>query len=299
MEIRSIQLAKEDPGSDFLEGKPVLDEFRQWAHADWPRKIRSREQLAKELADEEKTLKPGDFDYCQYGGYKNTRAKATGFFHVEHIDGRWWFVDPHGHLFLSQSSNGLEGRGGSARRGGSTDQAPSSNASRLARRLDAWGFNTGAPGMDKPYIAYVRGLSGKNMFLGLPDVYSDEFARGLEEAAASQCAARKNDPLLLGYFVGNEPPWDGRESEVVGMILAGPATATQAKAKAFLAAGDTPKRRKEFVLAAFAKQLELIGAADTQVRHQPLEPGHPLRRKPLRRSPARRAGLRRVQHQCL
>ena len=123
LEIRSIKLAKEDPGSDFLEGKPVLDEFRQWAHADWPRKIKSREQLEKELAEEEKTLQPGDFGYCQYGGYKNTQAKATGFFRVEQIDGKWWFVDPHGHLFLSQSSNGLEGRGG-GRRGGTTNQQP-------------------------------------------------------------------------------------------------------------------------------------------------------------------------------
>ncbi len=45
LEIRSIQRTKEDPGSDFLEGKPVLDEFGEWTHADWPRKIKSRAQL--------------------------------------------------------------------------------------------------------------------------------------------------------------------------------------------------------------------------------------------------------------
>jgi hypothetical protein len=77
LKIRSIQLTKDDPGSDFIEGKPVLDEFGQWAHADWPRKIKSREQLEKELADEEKALMPGDFNYCEYGGYKNTQAKVT------------------------------------------------------------------------------------------------------------------------------------------------------------------------------------------------------------------------------
>ncbi len=109
VEIRSLKLAKEDPGSDFLEGKPVLDEFKQWAHADWPRKIKSREQLAKELADEEKALQPGDFGYGEYGGYKNSQAKATGFFRVEQVDGKWWFVDPQGHLFLSQSLNGVGG----------------------------------------------------------------------------------------------------------------------------------------------------------------------------------------------
>jgi len=97
--------------------------------------------------------------------------------------------------------------------------------------------------------------------LGLADIYSDEFARGVDEAAAKQCAPRKDDPLLLGYFIGNEPPWDERESEVVDMILAGPATATQSKLKEFLAKGDTPGRRKQFVIAAFEKQLELVGTA--------------------------------------
>jgi hypothetical protein len=257
LEIRSIQLAKEDPGSDFLEGKPVLDEFGQWAHADWPRKIKSREQLDKELADEEKTLKPGDFKYCEYGGYKNTQTKATGFFRVEQIDGKWWFVDPHGHLFLSQSSNGLGGRRGAA--------APSTNnaaaANRTVRRLEAWGLNTGGAGQGKPYTTYLNSPRGSNTFLGLPDVYSEEFARGLEQSAANQCAPRKDDPLLLGYFIGNEPPWENREREVVDMILAGPSTATQSKLKEFLATGDTPQRRKQFVLAAFEKQLELVGAA--------------------------------------
>ena len=169
----------------------------------------------------------------------------------------------------------------------------------MTRRLDAWGFNTVAQGMEQA-LHHVRPRPrGQNTFLGLPDVYSEEFARGVDEAAASQCAPRKNDPLLLGYFVGNEPPWDGRESEVVSMILAGPATATQSKAKTFLAAGDTPKRRKEFVLAAFAKQLELVGAAMRKYDPQPPEPWHPFRRESVRRGLADRPGLRRVQHQCL
>ncbi|MGA2273722.1 MAG: hypothetical protein ABSH00_09210 [Bryobacteraceae bacterium] len=265
LEIRSIQLAKQDPGSDFLEGKPVLDEFGQWAHADWPRKIKSREQLEKQLSEEDKTLRPGDFGYCEYGGYKSTHAKATGFFRVEQINGKWWFVDPHGHLFLSTGSNGVGGRSGAATPSGAepgrTSQAATPAASRLIRRLEAWGFNTGSEGMSKPYTAYVNTPKGPNTFLGLADVYSDEFARGVDEGAAKQCAPRKLDPLLLGYFIGNEPPWGDRESEVVDMILAGPATATQSKLKEFLAASDTPSRRMEFVIAAFEKQLALVGAA--------------------------------------
>ena len=107
LEIRSVQLAKEDPGSEFLEKLPVIDEFGQWSVADWPGKIKDLEQLKKQWTEEEEKLQGGDYDYCQRGGYKNTKAEATGFFRVEQIDGRWWFVDPDGHLFLSMGVNGM------------------------------------------------------------------------------------------------------------------------------------------------------------------------------------------------
>lgn len=264
VEIRSVTLAKEDPGSDFLEKKPVLDQFGQWAHADWPGKIKSQQQLESELAKEEKSFQRGGFDYCELGGYRKTQAKGTGFFRVEQIDGKWWFIDPHGHYFLSVGANGIGGR-----RLASVQTTNAAAANRIVQRLDAWGFNTGVAGQNRAYITYLNLPKLENVFLGLPDVYSESFARTVDEAAASQCAPRKNDQLLIGYFVGNEPPWDGRESDVADMILAGPATATRAKLKEFLAGGDTPARRKQFVIAAFEKQLELTANA---IRKQ--DPNH-------------------------
>ena len=80
VEIRAARLSKTDEGSKFLDPTNVLDEFGQWAAGDWPRKIHSRAQLDKELADESQALGPGDFGYDRYGGYKDTHAEATGFF---------------------------------------------------------------------------------------------------------------------------------------------------------------------------------------------------------------------------
>ena len=138
LEIRSVALSKEDAGSEFIEQDklPVLDEFGQWAHADWPRKIRSREQLQKELADEEKSFRPGRFGFCKYGGWISTKAATTGFFRVEQIDGRWWFVDPDGHLFLSTGANGMGGA--RSRRGGPRDAAPPTSASEPTEQRSAW-----------------------------------------------------------------------------------------------------------------------------------------------------------------
>ena len=258
VEIHSIQLSKEDAGSLFLDPTNVLTEFKQWAWADWPRKITSRAQLDQELADESRTLAPGNFGYDEFGGYQDTHATATGFFHVEQVDGKWWFVDPAGHLFLSTSCNGLGSRRGP---GASTNPPPDLTTSLQTRRLNAWGFNTGAEGMNKPFIIMVSPPRGSNTFLGLPDVYADEFARSAAATATRLCAPRKDNPLVLGYFIGNEPPWADRETEVVDLILKGPDTATQRQLKEYLQAGDTPERRTNFVFAAFKKQLETVCGA--------------------------------------
>jgi tetratricopeptide (TPR) repeat protein len=265
LEVRSIRLCKDDPGSEFLEGQPVVDEFGQWAHGDWPRKIKSREQLQRELAEEQKSLIGGDeFDYCQYGGYKNTQAKATGFFRVEQIDGRWWFVDPDGHLFLSTGSNCMRAAGG---RGAQMTPAA---ANLVQRRMSSWGMNTvgnwsslrpSDDGQRKACVVMFRGPRSEPSYLGMPDVYSDEFAQGVEQAAQRQCSSLKSDPWLLGYFLGNEPPWEGRESELVDMFLKGPDTATRRRCKEYLAQGDGPRRREELVYGMFERYLALMSDA--------------------------------------
>lgn len=310
LEIRSVKLSKEDPGSDVLDRKPVVDEFGQWIPADWPGKIRSLEQLKKEWAEEEAALGAGDFGFCKYGGYLNTKAKATGFFRVEQIGGRWWFVDPDGHLFFSTSSTGMGSFGSDSRireradyfaaipEAAAPDSAPAGrrpaagfyawNVTRrhgaqtrskwidlLFRRMDDWGLNTIGNWSDprlwnagrKAYQVNLRGWGMETGYMGMPDVYSEEWPKMVDQAAAEQCAPRKDDPWLLGYFIANEPPWPGRESLVVDIILDRPPSAIQREAKAFLAAGDTPERRKQFIYRAFDRYLEVINAAIK--RHDP------------------------------
>jgi hypothetical protein len=64
-----------------------LDELRSYAEA--------------ERAD--LTAKPGPSDWDQYGGWAaGPKLEATGFFRVQKHEGKWWLVDPLGHLFWSQ-----------------------------------------------------------------------------------------------------------------------------------------------------------------------------------------------------
>lgn len=296
IEIRSVRLSKQDPGSAVLDNKPVVDRFGQWIPADWPGKVTSLEQMKKDWAAEEAGLRAGDFGYCKYGGYLNTKAKATGFFRVEQVDGRWWFVDPDGHLFFSTSSTGIRNAGGDARLKGREDYfaalpRESFYASNVAlrhgaeadakwidmalRRMESWGMNTVGNWSEtrlgearkKAYVVTLSGWGMDTGYMGMPDVFSAEFPKIVGQAAAEQCAPHKNDPFVLGYFVANEPPWPGRESLVVDIILERPPSAIQREAKAFLANGDTPERRKQFIYRAFDKYLEVINAAIR--RHDP------------------------------
>jgi hypothetical protein len=305
IEIRSARLDKESPGDAVLESKPLVDEFGQWIQADWPGKAKSLDDLKAAWAAEEKSLKPGAFNFDRFGGFSNTTAKATGFFRVEQIDGRWWFVDPDGHLFFSTGCDVTttwmgtrsEGRDGVFVTLPPTElRAPSYRANQAAlasfytwnlvrrfgtnysprwgdltlRRMDAWGFNTIANWSDprlwavkrKPFVVMLRGwgIDG-GAYLGLPDVFADDFAKKVDAAAAEQCAPRKDDAWLLGYFVANEPPWPGRETEIAAAILEGPTNAIQRELKSFLAAEDSPSRRREFVNGCVEKFLDTVNAA--------------------------------------
>jgi hypothetical protein len=317
LEIRSVTLAKEDPGDAVLEGKPLIDEFGQYTRLDWPGKVKSLDELKAIWTEEEAALRSNQpADRCQYGGFKNTSARATGFFRVEQVDGRWWFVCPDGHLFYSTGVNGVGtasgtrvqgredffaalppanrpntppatapgargGRGGGRGTGGSfytwnlqrrygTDDWRARWAEITTLRLKSLGFNTmhnwGSPSTTQaepavPYAMMMRGWQTGQTIMGMPDVYAADFAQRVDEIAANQLSPRKDDPNMLGYFIGNEPPWPGRESLLCDAVLSGQPTELQKRLKAHLAEGDTPARRKAFVIAAFEHYINTINAA--------------------------------------
>jgi len=83
---------------------PFIDTFGQYKHGDWPGKVHSLEELKGRIAEEEKDLaaRPGPADWDQWGGWKDgPRLEATGFFRTARHEGKWWLVDPEGHLFFS------------------------------------------------------------------------------------------------------------------------------------------------------------------------------------------------------
>ncbi|MGQ9729185.1 MAG: beta-galactosidase [Candidatus Fervidibacter sp.] len=93
---------------------PFVDKYGQYIHSDWPGKIYSDRDFASQIREEQKDLKNwrGPSDWCEYGGWaKGPKFEATGYFYIRKVNEKWWFVDPHGHLFWSYGPTGV-GYGG-------------------------------------------------------------------------------------------------------------------------------------------------------------------------------------------
>ncbi len=83
---------------------PILDEFGQYIHKDWPGKVHSLTELQASVASEQADLKahPEPDGWNRFGGWaQGPTLKASGFFRVEKYAGKWWLVDPEGKLFFS------------------------------------------------------------------------------------------------------------------------------------------------------------------------------------------------------
>ncbi|WP_199621404.1 carbohydrate-binding protein [Paenibacillus alkalitolerans] len=82
----------------------MVDKYGQWIYETWPGKVTSDEQLRQEYADEAQALADVSLDltkYDSYGGIKSGgKFAGTGYFRVQQIDGKWWFITPAGYKFF-------------------------------------------------------------------------------------------------------------------------------------------------------------------------------------------------------
>jgi hypothetical protein len=91
-------------------------------------------------------------------------------------------------------------------------------AAAAAQRLQQWNFNTIAA-WSREYLYenvpmyHTRviwfGHWGSARDMRLIDVFSDDYARSIEETAVNDVAPHAANPFLIGYFINNELPWYG------------------------------------------------------------------------------------------
>ena len=173
-------------------------------------------------------------EYDKFGGWKGLRFHGTGFFRTEKAD-RWWLVTPEGNAFLSLGVNHIHpdllfqeyNREYWAEKLGycevpyshkGFDASPAHGRwlSMVQEDLQKWGFNTiGGLSMTNrcpktvPYTVCVRFVDNchwmKAEDISFPDVFSPAFAEHCREMARKQCAPRRDDPYLVGYFYSDTP----------------------------------------------------------------------------------------------
>jgi hypothetical protein len=208
-----------------------VDPYGQNMRADWPGKVLSDGQLRRTAAAEENDLRrhPAPASFDRFGGWRTgPQLAATGHFRVVRQQGRWWFVDPDGHLFWSNgittvlyhAPTDVDSRaqlfrdpapGGDflarnlARKYG--DDWSSTVRGRTFARLRSWGLNTIGPWSDDALTAshhavYTYIVSSRND-AGKIDPYSDQWYQRLRRQLAEHVALN-NDPWCLGIFVDNE-----------------------------------------------------------------------------------------------
>ena len=172
---------------------------------------------------------------------------SGSYFRVEQRSGAWWFVAPSGKLTLSAGVNHVSYQGDVIH--GTKRHPYLENISKVypnkdtwaqaeTKRLRLWGFNTIGSWSDPvlwihsmPYtvILNIAARSGANWLKGIPvDVYSPRFEAMAKKIAEDECAPRRTDPGLVGYFSDNElrwgPDWRGKQN-MLAMYLNLPANA--------------------------------------------------------------------------
>jgi hypothetical protein len=83
---------------------PMIDEYGQFVHKDWPGKVRDEADLRNRRTAEAAELQaqPGPNGWNRFGGWAGgPQLEATGCFRTAKHEGRWWLVDPEGRLFWS------------------------------------------------------------------------------------------------------------------------------------------------------------------------------------------------------
>lgn len=88
----------------------IVDRFGQYTAAEWPGKLHRPEEFSVRIAAEAQDLAahPAVPERDRFGGWARGPQLSPGpFFRLQREAGKWWLVDPDGHLFLSFGVNSV------------------------------------------------------------------------------------------------------------------------------------------------------------------------------------------------
>lgn len=228
----------------------------------------------------------------KFGGRADRHGNKTGFFHAEQNGGRWWIVDPLGHLYLSDGvdsvapGNSLNNKAEFARTFGNEGKWADATAALLLRNginslgawsdddalehsathpqhplsysvnlnvMSAYGHEHGDVHMGSGHQTYPQDA----VFVFDPEfeVFAGKFLKSID--------AKKEDPDLLGYFSDNEIPL--ALNNLDGLLSRTRGEPGRVAAEAFLrdhhAFGPTDELRSQFLEFETERYFKIVSAA--------------------------------------
>lgn len=156
----------------------------------------------------------------RYGGHPELKGRATGWFHVEQINGRWFFVTPEGNAFFSL---GVTHTGETIRQdelGVFASRFQSSEEKMgtfFLEKLRDWGYNSAGYGalemMEQriPYVATIWTEGPRSKSAGAKsqntDIFDPKVQERLRGKVRTAAARHVNNPFCLGYVFIDLPIW--------------------------------------------------------------------------------------------
>ncbi|HJB22909.1 MAG TPA: beta-galactosidase [Candidatus Jeotgalibaca pullicola] len=236
--LKEIALTNQVKEGHIHDPEVLIDQFGQWKNKEWEGKTIHEENLRDKLNQH--------LQFTSRSEEKEYSADQSNWFRVEKKDGKWYFIDPENKPFLSigmdcvrpsvdcfvdpvypflpeddrentkmidYCQKNLELIFGKEWRS-KWDEL-------IIGYLRKWGINTIGNWSDfdfiqKAKIPYVLPLdvysevgypsTKAKIFRDFPDVFSPEFEKNTK-IYANALNSFKDDPMLIGYFMRNEPEW--------------------------------------------------------------------------------------------
>jgi len=231
---RCVREAREGMALPVPAGRPCL-----FVSGDMRGRIENVEWTVEDEVPEQTRAFPA---YRPVGPDTGLRGAATGFFHMEKIDGRDWAVDPLGRATVLAGTDWCNPQGSMCEKLGyrpygrwvkehyASDDAW---AEETAARLGAWGFTflpcgsdvsvryrtlAHANAADRLYFSHRLCVRGSDWCIAeykrspctaFPNVFHPDFQSACDWWARQRCAPNRDDPWLVGYFIDNELAWWG------------------------------------------------------------------------------------------
>jgi hypothetical protein len=149
--------------------------------------------------------------YDSFGGNLAFKGKATGFFHIEKFNERYFFITPEGNGYRALGINHFH-------------MITSTDYDDIIQNIKNLGFNAGCyqgPQWMWHRYPYTQGINLVQVCWWMPDqmfsfkdVFDPDYLNELEEKVKKIVEPQKDNKMLLGYFWTDIPIWTRKRGDM-------------------------------------------------------------------------------------